>query len=540
MAESRIAKVEKNVITSMMQNFVSMLLNFLIRMLFIRILDESYLGINGLFSNILSILSLADLGMANVMMYSLYRPIEEGNTIKISALISFFRRIYIIIACTVLLAGLGLVPFLRFIVNMEQTVQFLEGYYILALLNVVMSYLFVYRTTLIIADQKAYILNRYIMAFKVVTFAAQGIMLVLFQNYFVFLAVAVVVNLMSNVCQNAVALRLYPYLKENAPNLEKEERTRIFRDVKAMFIYKIAGTIQGNTDNILISIFVGTVYVGYYSNYALIITQIVMMISLVFNAVKASVGNLIASSETRDEDKFFLFQVCEMLNFWIVGFCSVCFIVLFQDFISICFGGKYVLDGIVVIVIVLNFYTSNIRQTIWMFRETTGIFQETKYVTAVTAVINVVLSLLLGYFWGMAGILLATVLGRMIYAWWKEPLILYHFFAKKNAVSYFISYIKKVLLCTAVCAGTYVLCSQIVLNHIYYKFAVKMLICVIVPNIVFLCLFWRTAEFQYIKEQLICPVLNRISFIPRKGKKVCKKLKIQKNRKCLLEKIKQL
>ena len=292
--------------------------------------------------------------------------------------------------------------------------------------------------------------------------------------------------------------------------MEKEEKNRIFRDVKAMFLYRISGTVQSNTDNILISVFVGTASVGFYSNYAMVVMQITGIVSLIFNSIKASIGSLIVNRATQNEEKYYFFRVSEMGNFWIVGFCSICFMVLFQDFVHIFFGAKYVVDWIVVIAIVLNFYISNIRQSVWMFREATGLFQETKYITVVTAVLNIIFSLLFGYFWGMAGILMATVLASMLYAWWKEPVVLYRVFFKRSAISYIVNYIKNAAVCILTCAATYFLCEWVVLNNPYMEFTVHMLICGIVPNVIFLCVFWNTKEFQYIKERLLFPMVQKV------------------------------
>lgn len=509
MSESRIAKAQKNIMTSLIQNFVSIGINFASRMIFVRILDESYLGINGLFSNILNILSLADLGMATVMMYSLYVPIENGDKKKIAALVSFFRKIYLGIALTVLIAGIGMIPFLDFIVNLDQPLPFLEGYYTLALLNVVISYLFVYRTTLISADQKTYILNQYSMIFKMITFAVQTVALIFFKNYLIYLFAALVISFISNIFQNLAALKLYPYLKNDTEKLDKEERKKIFYDVKAMFIYKISGAIQSNTDHILISVFVGTVSVGYYSNYAMAVAQIVVVITLVFNSLKASVGNFIVSGEAKEEEKHFLFQVCETLNFWIVGFCSICFVSLFQDFIALCFGEGFLLEFGIVIAVVLNFYTTHIRQAIWMFRETTGIFQETKCVTLVTAVLNVIFSLAFGSIWGMVGILAATILAKLLYAFWKEPIILYRIVFKRSVASYFSAYIKNALLCILAGVLTYVSCGWVPMENPLFGFFLKILICCIAPNVVFFCCFWKTKEFQYIIKRLVLPLIQK-------------------------------
>lgn len=509
MAESRIIKVKKDLITSVLRNFLNLALTYVSRLIFVKVLDAGYLGINGLFSNVLSILSLADLGMETVMMYSLYKPIAESDTKKIGALIAFFRKIYLSIALVILGTGLAAIPFLNYIINLEKAIPYLEWYFFIALLNVVISYLFVYRTTLIAADQKNYIINNYVMIFRIITFVAQIAVLLMFENYFIYLLVALVISFVSNLFQNAVAMKMYPYLKKTPSVLEQEEKRRIGENVKATFLYKISGTIQSNTDNVLVSIFVGTVYVGYYTNYIMVVNAVISVVTLAFASVKAGVGNLLASGSTSDDQKLFLFRVLELINFWLVGFCSICFICLFQDFIEISFGMEYVLEFSVVVVMVVNFYISNIRQTIWTFRETTGLFRETRYITAVTAVINIFLSLVLGYYWGMLGIIVATIIARTIYAWWKEPVILFQKYFKRNPKIYFITYIKRISLCIIVCAVTYVLCKLINIENGYFNFAMKVLVCCTVPNVLFWGCYFRTKEFGYIYEKLIRTFISK-------------------------------
>ena len=186
MEESRIVKTQKNAVTAIAQNILNIVLSFLSRMIFVRVLSADYLGINGLFSNILSVLSLADLGMQTAMMYSLYKPIADNDKAKIKNLVAFFRKIYFGIAFVVFVAGIAIIPFLGFIINLDSEIPYLTAYYILALLNIVISYLFIYRTTLVAADQKSYILNKYVMIFKMISFAAQIAVLMIFKNYFLY------------------------------------------------------------------------------------------------------------------------------------------------------------------------------------------------------------------------------------------------------------------------------------------------------------------------------------------------------------------
>lgn len=511
MSKSYADMATKNVISSVIQSTLNVIITLLSRIVFVYVLNESYLGISGLFSNILSILSVADLGMSTVMMFRLYQPIAENNIRKIQQLVALFKKMYLCIAFAVLALGLAIMPFLENIINLEEKIPFLYGYYVLALLNVFISYLFVYRTTLVMADQKNYLLNRCSNIFKIITFVLQTIILITFKQYFLYLLVALFTSLMCNFWQNKIALQLYPYLKEPVEILPLEDKKSIFTDIKAMFLYRIAGVIQSNTDSILTSIFVGTVYVGYYSNYLLISTAIVNILTLVFNNLKASIGNMLADKYMEKENKQLLFWNMEFVNYWLVAFFSIVFVMLSSDFICICFGKTYELPLVIVILMVFNFYTSNIRQTLWAFRETTGLFHQTRYITLITAVINLFLSIIMGYFWGMAGIILATVIARLIYAWWKEPQILFANYFYTSAACYYKKYIKRLCLCVTICWVTYFVCSFISVQNIYLRFIIKTGICCILPNLIWLSVYYKTEEFKYFYNKIIKRIMKKRS-----------------------------
>lgn len=513
MNESRIVKTQKNAISAVAQTVLNSVLSFLARIIFVSILSVDYLGINGLFTNILSVLSLADLGMQTAMMYSLYKPIADKDENKIRDLVCYFRRIYFVIALVIFIAGIAIIPFLKFIINLDNEIPHLIAYYILALLNIVISYLFVYRTTLVFADQKNYILNKYVMVFKVINFAAQTVILFSFKNYFFYLVVALIVSFLGNVYQNKVTLELYPFLKEKGRQLSEADKSKIIIDIKALFLYRISGTIQSNTDNILISIFVGTVFVGYYSNYLIIITALISVLTLIFNSVKASIGNIIASDDTNLKQKEFYFWVLELVNFWMVAFCSISCICLFPDFINIFLGKEYKLSLGITIAIVMNFYTNYSRQVIWTFRETTGLFHETRFITTVTAVLNIIFSLAAGYYFGMLGILVATVLARMIYAWWKEPIILFHNYFKKSAKQYYITYIRRFVVLVITAILTFGLGEIFEMYNIYIRFGWKIVLCCIVPNLTFGIYFKKTDELKYILDKIVIPMVRKVKSV---------------------------
>ena len=497
MGESRTKKAGRNIVAAILQQLVNLALVWISRIVFVRYLDAAYLGINGLFSNIINVLSMADLGVATAMMYSLYGPIAEGKTKEIASLVSFFKKVYSVIAIAVFVFGMAFIPILPSVVNLEKPIPGLTEYYVLSVINTVLSYLFVYRTTLLTADQKNYIVSSYTIVFKILTFLAQIIILIMFKNYFLYLLISTVMGFVCNVALNGVALRYYPYLKEKVGFLEKSKRYGIWENVKSLFIYRVSGIIQTNTDSILISIMIGTVYVGYYSNYLAVVMAVTSFIGIAFSALKAGIGNLIASRESTAEREENVFLKLEFCNFWMIGFCSVCLTCLMPDFIMLSFPKEYLLSFPVTIAIVMNFYTSNIRQNIWAFREATGIFNETRYITAVTAVINLFLSIIFGVYWGLLGILSATVIARMVYAWWKEPQILFQ--KQFHAISvqkYYILYLIRLCIFIFTCSITWILCEMVPIQQAFYLFIVKIGICAVVPNALFLLFFWRTKEFR--------------------------------------------
>ena len=488
MSESRIKNTSRNFAYAGIFQLVKIALMFIVRIVFVYKLGEAYLGVNGLFNNVIGILSLTDLGITTALMYSLYKPLAENDQEKIKKYINYFKKVYYVIALLIVVIGIAIIPFLKYLVNLPTEMSNIYLYYILLLANSVISYLFVYKTTLLSADQKMYIINRYDIIFQFILSILQIAILLIFNSFIGYLVINIVCTYLSNVFKARKADKIYPYLKEEQKDtLTKKEKKEIFSNLFSLSFYKIGGIIQTNTESIIISIFVGTVTVGYYSNYTTIILAITNFLTMIFTSLKASVGNFLVFKKKNEQLK--LFNILEVYNYWLVAFCSICFIILIPDFITICFGEQYVLSFVVLILAVLNFYTSNIRQTLWTYRETTGVFKETKYTTIVTAVINIGLAILLGYFFGLPGIIASTVIARMVYAWWKEPLVIYKYCFKSSPKQYFVTYIKRLVLLCIICTFTYVISAMLPNINIYIKFILKMLICLIVPPIMFFVIY---------------------------------------------------
>lgn len=501
MTDSRVEKTKKNFIYALILQITKILLVFINRIIFVRILGPVYLGINGLFSNVLSMLSVADLGITTAMMYSLYKPLAEHDENKISMYINYFKKVYNVIAIVVLIIGISLIPVLKYMVNLPENVDNIYLYYMLLVLNTALTYLFVYKTTLLSADQKMYVINKYDTIFQFILFGLQILVLLITKSFTLYLLSNLLCTLLSNIIKAKKTDELYPYLKKEYTPINKQEKKSIFTNIKSLFLYKIGGVIQSNTDNILISIFVGTIVVGYYSNYSIIIMTITSFIALIFASIKASVGNYVYTQNIEEQLK--MYNILEIFNFWLVGFCFICFIELIPPFIEICFGKEYLLSQSVLILASLNFYTSNIRQTLWTYRETTGMYNNSiKYITLITAIINIILSILLGKYYGLNGIIAATIISRMVYAWWKEPKIIFNKYFKISSKNYFIKYIFRLLYISIILVLINFICSYININNLYISFVIKMLITIMTSAVLLLSPYIKNDVMVYLKKIL--------------------------------------
>lgn len=329
-----------NTTVAFLAQTLAIFMGFFTRVVFTRTLSEGYVGINGLFTDILNILSLSELGVGTAITYALYAPIARRDIKKQQILMRMFRNFYRITAGFVLLAGLCLIPFLDILMKDRPDVNHLIIIYLLYLLNSVVSYLLIYKKTLVDAHQMNYITVMYHNGFLVLQDILQIMVLFLTRNFILFLVIAVVCTIIGNICMSRKADRLFPYLKEPCKEqLPQEERHDILRNVKAMLMHKIGNVVVNNTDNLLISSFVGIISAGIYSNYYLIIGSVRQVLEQAMLGVAASVGNLGVTEENEKIGR--IFDSLFFIGYWLFGFAGVCLLELLNPFVKLAFGKKY-------------------------------------------------------------------------------------------------------------------------------------------------------------------------------------------------------
>lgn len=498
--KSRTYNVIFNALANVGGQIIALVFSFLTRIVFIRTFGENYLGINGLFSNILTVLSLAELGVSSAIVYSMYKPIADKDYEKLSALMNYYKKLYHIIGLVVAILGLMILPFLKFLVNVNDDIGNVTIYYLLYLLNTVASYFIVYKTSILTADQKNYVVKICNVAVSVVQFIVLTVVAFVFKNFYLYLSIQIGFSIINNVICSRIAEKKYPFINKKV-ELEKKEKKTLWSNIMSMFSYQVGNVILNNTDNILISVLVNTVAVGFYSNYSMIVASISTFIQLIFTSIQASIGNLVA--EGNEEKQYQIFNIIQFMSFWVTSFCVICFSVLFQDAITILYTEHYLLDYPIVLSCILNFYIQFIMYPIYCYRSTVGLFKQTKWIMFFTSMINLVLSIFLGRVWGLFGILLATGISRVVTNFWYEPIKLFKIYFKKPVKVYFVKQLVSLIITIIMTVGMLWLSQFLVPFNVFVRFIIKILMCGIIPNITYCIVFGKTKEFLYLKKIVI-------------------------------------
>lgn len=496
---SRTQNMVLNIVTGTVGEVAQLVLQFVCRTIFIYTLSAEYLGINGLFENILKLLSLTELGFGSALIYSMYKPIAEGDQKHLCALMNLYRKIYAFIGCIILGLGLTLVPFLPYLIKGGTNIPNLSLIYILVLLNSVSTYFLGYRASIINASQKRYITISIQKIFVIVEVILKTFILLYFKAYLVYLCIGIVCNVLSNIVQYIVANRMFPYLKDDKKILPSDdERKEIFKNTKAMAMHKLGSVIITGTDNLLISAFVNIASVGIYSNYMLILNSVSRFTSLIGSTMTASVGNLVATCDMQRVYKTY----CKItfMNIWIHGFCACCFMTLFNNFITIWIGNEFIFPATVVSLIVFNRFLIGFRDSTIVFRDAMGLFWYDRYKPILEIIVNLVVSIILVQYIGISGIFLGTIISGIAVCCTIEPYVLFKYGFRMNLSKYYLKVIPFVIPIFIITALLYFIEIKLPMN--VFGLLVRGFISVVGYNTIMFLIFHRTEEFGALQEMM--------------------------------------
>lgn len=494
----RTRNATRNIIFGVILKIYQIIVPFLMRTAMIYLMGVEYLGLNSLFASVLQVLNLAELGVGSAMVYSMYKPIAEDDSVTICALMKLYRTYYRCIGLVIAVVGTALTPFIPKLIS--GSVPSDINIYILYILNLfatVLSYwLFAYKNSILQAHQRNDVVSKITIVTNTIQYGLQLLVLYIFRNYYYFVIVALMTQALTNIVTAIVADKLYPKFKPKG-NVKKQQTKEINQRIRDLFTSKIGFVIYDSADTIVISAFLGLTMLAVYQNYFYILSAITGFISVIFAACTAGIGNSIVTETKKknyDDLNKLTFIIC-----WLAGFCSVCLLCLYQPFMELWVGKELMYSFSAVICFVIYFFIRQLNSLFNLYKDASGMWHEDRFRPLVAALTNLALNLVLVQIIGIYGILLSTVLAILCVG---MPWLLHNLFTVIFEKKYLMQYLNKLLfyILTVLVSSvvTYLICSLVCLENLTLKLMIRGVICVLFPNIIYFIAFRKCKEYKQV------------------------------------------
>ena len=491
----RLNSIYKNTVFGTINLILSLILNFLSRKLFLVNIGIEYLSVNQIISNILVVLSFAETGISGAVLFYLYKPIAEEDEDTICSVMKLYRNINWLLGFCLFGVGVCLIPFLHLFINVNGvSVQYIILIYLLYLFDSSFNYFYSYRNVVFFADQKAYVPSQISAIISLIRLVVQCAIIYYTQNYFYYLIVTILLDLLNSVTCYWMAAKYYPYLLiKKVHDVVPEVKNKIVRSFKSLLVINLSNATISNTDNILIS-WISTIMVGYCANYISVTSALEVLMQNMYNSLIHSLGNY--SIDRSSQDNLDMFHHVVYINHYIVSASTICVAVLINDFIEIIFGKEYLLAPVITVSIILKYYWRLANFPLRVYRDSNGLFKQTQMIMIFDAIANIILSIILGKLVGVAGVYYGTVLSDLVTFFIFGSRVVYKsLFNKNNSNEYFIDQIIWILFTSVVLGIAFFVSKGIPVS--FLGFIIKGLLCVTV----FIAMTWiiwhSNKEYQF-------------------------------------------
>ena len=490
----RTQNASRNMLFSGALKIYQIIVPFLMRTAMIHYMGIQYLGLNTLFTSILQVLNLTELGVGSAMVYSMYKPIADDDTDSICSLMKLYRLYYRIIGSVIAVVGLAISPIIPYLIKSDLPSEL--NIYVLYFLNLAATvftyWLFAYRNSLFQAHQRIDVTSKIGLVMNTVKFLIQFLVIAFLQDYYVYIIVSLLTQISSNIITAIISKKMYPEYNPKG-EMDKSTSKKINNRIRDLFTSKVGGVILNSADSVVISAFLGLTALAIYQNYYFIITAIIGIVAIIFDSVTAGIGNsiIIESKEKNYHD----FEKFDLIITWIACFCTCCLLCLFQPFMELWVGTELMLDYKAVICLCIYYFIYELNHLFNTYKDAAGIWHSDRYRPLITSVLNLALNLLLVNNLGLYGVLLSTVVSTLLVG---MPWLLHNLFTNvfsNNHLRTFLVKQGKYILCSLISVVCVLAGSFITVNAVI-RLLINFVICFIIPNCAFYLAFRKTEEFN--------------------------------------------
>ena len=487
---------KRNIIIGVVNNVILLILPFVTRTLLNTLMGSMYLGMNSLFSSILSVLSLSELGFASALVYNMYKPIADGDVDTMNALLALYKKAYRVIGFVVLTIGICLLPFVRNLINgdVPEGVNIYVVFLIELFSSSISYFLFAYRGSILAAYQRVDVTSIVNLVVTITVRILQILVIVFTRNYYLYIIVTPFSAIVNNLWVAYISKKMFPQYKP-CGKLDNETLKSIKKLVAGTFIQKACGITRNSLDSICISAFLGLTLTGIYNNYYMIFASIIAMMGVISNALSGGIGNHVATKSIEENFK----ELCQLdlLYMIISGVCASCMLCLFQPFMRIWMGDNMLLDFFSVVLLCIYFYVLKMGDMKSLYSTANGLWWKMKFRSISETILNIILNVVLGKFYGIRGIIAATTISLFICNFiWATQIIFKSYFGINYLKKYYKNHLFFFIKTITVCVITYSIVSLISVGIQSLNFIIQCVVTVIISAGLFYALNCRTGEFK--------------------------------------------
>lgn len=502
----------RNLLFGSITKIYELLIPFLMRTALIYCLGMEYAGLNSLFTSVLSVLNLAELGVGSALVFSMYEPLANDDTEKICALMRLYKIYYRIIGLVILVIGVAFTPFLPYLVkkDLPPDMNLYVLYYINLASTVVTYWLFAYKNCLLNVHQRNDISDKIGYVVNTIKYAIQFIILFFVKDYYLYIIAALFMSIVSNIVTAVVVNKKYPQYKAGG-KLDKTETNAINRRVMDLFTAKIGGIVSSSADTVVISAFLGLTDLAQYQNYYYIMNSVLGFVTLITASSRSGIGNSIIT-ETNEKNYNDLKKLTFMFA-WIGIFCTCCLACLYQPFMELWVGKSNLLSYPLALTFCVYFFVMEIHGLLCVYKDASGMWHQDRFRPLITSLANLVMNILTVKYLGLYGVLLSTVLSVIIIGmpWLLKNLFTTIFHC--NPKKYIFSLFRYVLLAVILSATCIFITYFINFTSVIATLIVRAVVCVIVPNTVLFLIYKKSEEFKSLIATLNTITKGKIKFL---------------------------
>ena len=513
----RVHRSIMNIKVGMLFYVLSLLLAFFSRKVFLDCLGKEFIGLTGMLMNIMSFLSVAELGIGTSIVYFLYKPLQENNHEKINEVMSMLAYLYRCIG--LIIGGAGLIVSLFFPwwfgnLTIGLPIVYFAFYSFLA--SSMAGYVFNFRQLLVSANQKQYVVRAYFQTISIVQSLTQILLAYYYRNLYLWVIVGLIFTIIGCIVFNYRINKVYPWLRVDIRRgrLCLRKYPEVLKKTRQIFINKIKDFLLYRSDEIMVGMFVSVVSVAYYGNYMMIIYKLKYFINILGDGLNAGVGNLLAEGNEKNIMK--VFWEMTAVRFFILGITIFPLIMFIQPVIEFWLGKEYILDSLIVYLIIFNFFIYLQNGAVYIFIGASGLFSDV-WAAWCELIINLTITLLLAPFFGIIGILIGKITSVFfINIFWK-PYYLFSQGFHKSVWIFWKGMIPYYTLFTIFTTISIIVKHTIVTPHVHSLLSLVIwgsTITVTLLTCFFLLLFTFTRGMRYFvaRKPIIYNIINKFSF----------------------------